>query len=46
MTITIAHRVKTIMSCQEIYVLDKGKILEKGRFSELKRYKGIKMEEY
>jgi ATP-binding cassette subfamily B (MDR/TAP) protein 1 len=35
MTVTIAHRVNTIMRCDEIYVLNKGKILEKGKFSEL-----------
>lgn len=34
-TITIAHRVKTIMKCDEIFVLEKGRILERGRFSQL-----------
>lgn len=43
-TVTIAHRVKTIMNCDEIYVLDKGCILERGRFGDLQRYRDIKME--
>lgn len=31
-TITVAHRVKTIMNSDMIYVLDKGGVLEKGKF--------------
>lgn len=38
---TIAHRVKTVMGSDEIFVIDKGQVLEKGRFSELKRFAGI-----
>jgi hypothetical protein len=37
---TIAHRAKTIMNADIIYVLSKGKIEEKGKFNELKRFKG------
>jgi ABC-type bacteriocin/lantibiotic exporter with double-glycine peptidase domain len=39
-TMTIAHRAKTIMNADIIYVLNKGKIEEKGKFNELKRFKG------
>ena len=42
---TIAHRAKTIMNADIIYVLSKGKIEEKGKFSELKRFKDHKYEE-
>jgi len=31
-SIIVAHRVKTIMNCNRIYVLDKGKLLESGSF--------------
>lgn len=41
---TIAHRVRTIMNCDEIYVLEKGCILERGKFRDLQRYKGIEIE--
>ncbi|MDT8717553.1 peptidase domain-containing ABC transporter [Clostridium sp. 19966] len=34
-TIIIAHRLSTIMSCDKIYVMDKGKIIESGSHSEL-----------
>jgi ATP-binding cassette subfamily B (MDR/TAP) protein 1 len=43
-TVTIAHRVNTIMSCDEIYVLDKGTIVERGRFKDLERYRGTQAE--
>jgi ABC-type multidrug transport system ATPase subunit len=32
--------VKTIVDCSKIYVLDRGAIIEQGRFHELKKYKG------
>lgn len=38
-TITVAHRVKTIMNSGIIYVLDKGGILESGKFKELSMFK-------
>lgn len=44
-TITIAHRVRTIMNCDEIFVLEKGRILERGQFFQLQRYKDLKMDE-
>lgn len=44
-TVTIAHRVRTIMNCDEIYVLEKGRIREKGKFHQLQRYKDLKMDE-
>lgn len=40
-SMTIAHRVKTVMGSDEIFVIDKGQVLEKGRFSELRRFAGI-----
>ncbi len=36
---TIAHRAKTIMNSDIIYVLNKGTVEEKGKFNELKRFK-------
>ena len=44
-TITIAHRVRTIMNCDEIFVLENGRILERGQFFQLQRYKDLKMDE-
>ena len=44
-SITIAHRVKTIMHCDQIVVLDKGNIIEQGKFRELQRFKDMKMED-
>lgn len=38
-TLTIAHRVKTIMHASKIFVLNSGKIEEVGRFKELKRFR-------
>lgn len=40
-SITIAHRVKTVISSDEIFVIDSGVVLENGRFSDLKRFAGI-----
>lgn len=44
-TITVAHRVKSIMNCEVIYVLEKGRIVEKGKFKDLERYKDFKDEQ-
>ena len=33
--ISIAHRLSTIEKCDQIYVLEKGKIIEKGTYKEL-----------
>ncbi len=42
---TIAHRAKTIMNSDIIYVLSKGTVEEKGKFNELKRFKDHTYEE-
>lgn len=39
-TIIIAHRLSTIMSCNTIYVIDKGKIIESGNHENLIKDKG------
>lgn len=38
-TITVAHRVKTIMNSDLIYVFDKGGISQKGKFQQLSMFK-------
>lgn len=44
-TITVAHRVQSIISADLIYVINKGKIEESGKFNELKRFKYFKENE-
>ncbi|MGI6711846.1 MAG: NHLP bacteriocin export ABC transporter permease/ATPase subunit [Bacillota bacterium] len=39
--IVVAHRFSTVKNCHRILVLDQGKILEEGTFSELMRRNGI-----
>lgn len=40
-SIVIAHRLSTILAADQILVLDKGKIIERGTHSELLKFKGI-----
>ena len=44
-SITVAHRVKTIMKSDIVFVLHEGEVIEKGYFKELERYKEHKFEE-
>lgn len=39
-TIFIAHRLSTIKNCDQIFVIDKGRIIERGTHEELKRLGG------
>ena len=45
MTITIAHRVKTIMNSDQIFVMENGRVAEEGRFRDLNRFKNTAIEE-
>ena len=45
MTITIAHRVKTIMNSDQIFVMEGGKMIEEGRFKDLNKFKNTNIEE-
>lgn len=44
-TINIAHRVKTIMGCEKIFVFANGRISEEGEFRELNRFKDMEVDE-
>ena len=45
-TLTIAHRIKTVMSSERILVLEAGHIVEEGCFEGLQRFKDVeKVEE-
>ena len=39
--LSIAHRLSTLQNCDEIIVMDKGEIVERGTFRELERRPGI-----
>jgi len=45
MTITIAHRIKTIMNSDQIFVMEGGKMAEEGRFKDLNKFKNTKIDE-
>jgi ABC-type multidrug transport system fused ATPase/permease subunit len=40
-SIAIAHRLSTITSCDQIFVIDQGKIIEKGNHDKLLAKKGF-----
>ena len=42
-TLTIAHRVKTIMDSDSIFVLKSGSLLESGKFNSLDRFKDLEI---
>jgi ATP-binding cassette subfamily B (MDR/TAP) protein 1 len=44
-TVTVAHRVQSIMNANIIYVINKGRIEEKGKFRDLNRYKDYENKE-
>lgn len=39
--IIIAHRLSTIVDCEQIFVIDKGKVVQKGKHKELKTQEGL-----
>ena len=39
-TVSIAHRVKTIMNSDQIFVMKEGRLIERGKFKELARFRG------
>ena len=39
--ISIAHRLSTLQNCDEIIVMDKGRIVERGTYQELESRPGI-----
>ena len=43
-TLVIAHRLSTIRDCDEIIILDKGKVIQRGSHDELKTQEGIYLE--
>ena len=40
-TLTIAHRLTTLQNCDEIIVMDKGQIVQRGTFAQLRNTPGI-----
>ena len=40
-TISVAHRVKTIMNAHLIHVLKRGRVFESGKFTELRRFEDL-----
>lgn len=39
--ISVAHRLTTLQNCDEILVMDKGRIVQRGTFQELQEIPGI-----
>jgi ATP-binding cassette subfamily B (MDR/TAP) protein 1 len=40
-TISIAHRIKTIMNSDEIFVMHEGQLVEHGKFRDLNKFRGV-----
>ena len=39
--VMIAHRLSTVMKCDKIFLLEKGKLIKQGTYSELKQFSDL-----